>query len=410
MNSNIKQRAFTTLAATLLIGGVSIGSASAANAAEGDLSAFGDLGDIAQVDANVSLNNNNGSILDTTADVNVNLGDNQVIAPVAGIVNEAKANVNLNLTNPSQVSPSQPFVGTDANVYLGSPYVAQAVPVAPVSPVPAVVSAPAAEVSVALNAATNTADGILSNFTGDNQGGLTGSLVDGTANIRIGNLQPGQQYDFILYSDSDTQTEPTVLGTLTADATGFVVLALPAGLVNSGDGSGNGLLNADGDAVTDTTGIAAADSILRIAVLPGGAGVEGLTNGGSDVLGVLDGMVGWVDPVTGTPGDTPVGNDGNTGTDANNGGGAAAGGNNGNGSTGVLQNNGAVVPASSTLANMSTGTTAGMGAEAVQTRGFLDNLANTGAQKMGILLPIGGLLIAAGTALFFYRRKLGLSA
>lgn len=428
MNSKIQQRAFTTMAATLLIGGVSLGSASVATAAEGDLSAFGDIKDIAQVDANVNLNNND-SILDATADVNVNLGDQSVASPVTGTLNQVTADANVNLLNPSQVSPSQPLTSAYADVYLGSPSVGQALPATPVAPAPATapLSAPAAEVSVALNAATNTADGILANFTDANQGGLTGSLVDGAANIRIGNLQPGQQYDFVLFSDSDAQTEPTLLGTYTADATGVVLVALPAGLVNSGDGSGEGLLNADGDAVGDATGIGAADSLLRIAVLPGGlatggngsgtgdeAGDGGITVGGiaEDGFGVLDGMVGWVDPTTGN-GST----DGNSGSDgtADNGGvvagtdGNGNAGTNGNGTTGVLQNNGNAVPASGTLANMSTGVSPVTATEAAGTRSFLDNLANTGAQNMGTLLPIGGLLIAAGSALFFYRRKLGLT-
>lgn len=86
MNSKIQQRAFTTMAATLLIGGVSLGSASVATAAEAGLSAFGDIKDIAQVDANVNLNNND-SILDATADVNVNLGDQSVASPVTGTLN-----------------------------------------------------------------------------------------------------------------------------------------------------------------------------------------------------------------------------------------------------------------------------------------------------------------------------------
>lgn len=135
MNSILKQRAINTLATTLLIGGVSIGSASVASAAEGDLSAFGDAANIASVEANVNLNNNNNSLLDANADANLKLGDNSVLSPVAAPVKEATADVNFNLAQPSTVSPSRPLTQANADVYLGSPYVAPVAPV-PAAPVP----------------------------------------------------------------------------------------------------------------------------------------------------------------------------------------------------------------------------------------------------------------------------------
>lgn len=389
MNSAIKQRAFTTLAATALIGGAAVCSAPAASAATGDLTAIVDGGDVVQADANVNLNNTS-SIIDTAANANVKLGNNSLTAPVTNIVDSVSADAAVNLANPSQITQTNPLTTAVANVNIGTPYVAPA-------PAPAVapLAAPAAEVKVALNAATNTTDSILSNFTGENQGGLTGTLVDGAANITIGHLTPGKQYDFVLYSDSSNSTKPTLLGTATADANGLVTLALPAGLVNSGDGSQPGLLNLNGDTSGSATGVSATDSLLRIAVLPGGVGVDGLANGGQ---GTLDGMVGWVDPSAGISGN------------GSNGSAAVSGpANDGSNLLGTLQNNGNVIPASNTIANVP-GSINAEAAEAVKARGAADNLAETAAKNMGVLLPVGGLLLAAGSALFFYRRKLGLGS
>lgn len=447
MNSILKQRAINTLATTLLIGGVSIGSASVASAAEGDLSAFGDAANIASVEANVNLNNNNNSLLDANADANLKLGDNSVLSPVTAPVKEATADVNFNLAQPSTVSPSRPLTQANADVYLGSPYVAPVAPVpaapvpAPVAPVPAApeaVSAPAAEVSVALNAATNTVDTVLRSLTGDNQGGITGTLVDGTANIRIGNLQPGQQYDFLLYSDNSADGQPGILGTYTADADGVVLLALPAGFGSSGDGSGEGLLEALGVFGLEGPETSAADSVTRIVVFPGGtallngnSGGDGTTGNNGSVDGEtpaediainpafngLDTMVGWIDPETGTnPGGNPAidepvtavpGNGGDSG--AGNGSGVPGDSNNGTVGleTGVLANHGTILPASATNSGI-TSTGINAASTPAQTRGVMDALANTGAANMAIFATVGGILLAAGV--FLLRRRIGINA
>ena len=411
MIQKLPQRILATAVTAALVSGTSIGFASVANAAESDPSV---LGGLVTADANVKLLNQD-SLANADANVNLNLGDNSVVQ-LPPLLNPITADANVNLAQPSTVSPSQPLSTANVDVNIGSnygvPYVAPApaVPLPaplPAEPAPAPVQAdPAAEVSVALDAATNTADGILSTFTGTNQGGLTGQLVDGTADIRIGNLEPNRQYDFLLYTDNNADTKPTLLGSATSNLEGFAVLALPSGLVNSGDGSGGSLLNLDGTAAGDSTGIAAADSVARIVVLPTGTGVT--DNVPTEDLGViLDNMVGWVDPATGASGS----NDGSASGNNSNGAGAAMGsgsnGANGSGAAGFLSGNSAAIPVNevASITPLSAET------KEVASKSLLDNLANTALPNTGIngigLLAIGGVLVGAGA--FLLRRKLGLT-
>lgn len=405
MIQKLPQRILATAVTAALVSGTSIGFASVANAAESDPSV---LGGLVTADANVNLLNQD-SLANADANVNLNLGDNRVVQ-LPPLLNPITADANVNLAQPSMVSPSQSLSTANVDVNIGSnygvPYVAPA-PAAPLPASPAPVQAdPAAEVSVALNAATNTVDGILSTFTGTNQGGLTGQLVDGTADIRIGNLEPNRQYDFLLYTDNNADTKPTLLGSATSNLEGFAVLALPSGLVNSGDGSSGSLLNLDGTAAGDSTGIAAADSVARIVVLPTGTGVT--DNVPTEDLGViLDNMVGWVDPATGASGS----NDGSASGNNSNGAGAATGsgsnGATGSGAAGFLSGNSAAIPVNevASITPMSAET------KEVASKGMFDNLANTALPNTGIngigLLAIGGVLVGAGA--FLLRRKLGLT-
>lgn len=409
MIQKLPQRILATAVTAALVSGTSIGFASVANAAETDPSV---LGGLVTADADVNLLNQD-SLAKADANVNLNLGDNSAVK-LPPLLTPITADANVNLAQPSTVSPSQPLSTANVDVNIGSNYGVPYVAPAPAVPLPAPLPAepapvqadPAAEVSVALNAATNTADGILSTFTGTNQGGLTGQLVDGTADIRIGNLEPNRQYDFLLYADNNADTKPTLLGSATSNLEGFAVLALPSGLVNSGDGSEGSLLNVDGATAGDSTGIAAADSVARIVVLPAGTGVT--DNVPTEDLGVIvDNMVGWVDPVTGASGS----NDGSASGNNSNGAGAAAGsgsnGANGSGAAGFLSGNSAAIPVNevASITPMSAET------KEVASKSMLDNLANTALPHTGIngigLLAIGGVFIGAGA--FLLRRKLGLT-
>lgn len=404
MIQKLPQRILATAVTAALVSGTSIGFASVANAAEPDPSV---LGGLVTADANVNLLNQD-SLVNADANANLNLGDNSVVK-LPPLLTPITADANVNLAQPSTVSPSQPLSTANVDVNIGSnygvPYVAPA-PSAPLTAPAPVQADPAAEVSVALNAATNTADGILSSFTGSNQGGLTGQLVDGTADIKIGNLEPNRQYDFLLYTNNNADTKPTLLGSATSNLEGFAVLALPSGLVNSGDGSGGSLLNLDGVATGDSTGIAAVDSVAKIVVLPSGIGVtDNLPTVDAGVI--LDNMVGWVDPATGSSG----GNDGKTSGNNSNGASAATGagsnGANGSGAAGFLSGNSASIPVNevASITPMSAET------KEIASKSLLDNLANTALPNTGInglgLLAIGGVLVGAGA--FLLRRKLGLT-
>jgi LPXTG-motif cell wall-anchored protein len=406
MIAKLPQKVLATAVTAALVGGTSIGFASAATAAEPDPSV---LGGLVTADANVNLLNQD-SLAKADANVNLNLGSNSSPVKLPPLLSPITADANLNLARPSTVSPSQPLSTANVDVNIGSGYVAPAAPLpapAPAAPAPAPVQAdPAAEVSVALNAATNTADGILSTFTGTNQGGLTGQLIDGTADIKIGNLEPNRQYDFLLYTDNNADTKPTLLGSATSNLEGFAVLALPSGLLPASSGSDSGLLNIDGNTAGETTGVAAADSVARIVVLPTGTGVtDNIPT--ADLGVVLDNMAGWVDPVTGASGS----NDGSSSGNDSNGAGAAAGsgtnGSNGSGATGVLNGNYTTVPVNevASITPMSAET------KEVASRGLFDNLANTALANTGIngigLLAIGGVLVGAGA--FLLRRKLGVT-
>lgn len=404
MIQKLPQRILATAVTAALVSGTSIGFASVANAAEPDPSV---LGGLVTADANVNLLNQD-SLVNADANANLNLGDNSVVK-LPPLLTPITADANVNLAQPSTVSPSQPLSTANVDVNIGSnygvPYVAPA-PSAPLTAPAPVQADPAAEVSVALNAATNTADGILSSFTGSNQGGLTGQLVDGTADIKIGNLEPNRQYDFLLYTNNNADTKPTLLGSATSNLEGFAVLALPSGLVNSGDGSGGSLLNLDGVATGDSTGIAAVDSVAKIVVLPSGTGVtDNLPTVDAGVI--LDNMVGWVDPATGSS----SGNDGKTSGNNSNGAsattGAGSNGANGSGAAGFLSGNSASIPVNevASITPMSAET------KEIASKSLLDNLANTALPNTGInglgLLAIGGVLVGAGA--FLLRRKLGLT-
>lgn len=401
MIQKLPQRILATAVTAALVSGTSIGFASVANAAEPDPSV---LGGLVTADANVNLLNQD-SLVNADANANLNLGDNSVVK-LPPLLTPITADANVNLAQPSTVSPSQPLSTANVDVNIGSnygvPYVAPA-PSAPLTAPAPVQADPATEVSVALNAATNTADGILSSFTGSNQGGLTGQLVDGTADIKIGNLEPNRQYDFLLYTNNNADTKPTLLGSATSNLEGFAVLALPSGLVNSGDGSGGSLLNLDGVATGDSTGIAAVDSVAKIVVLPSGTGVtDNLPTVDAGVI--LDNMVGWVDPATGSSG----GNDGKTSGNDSNGASATTGaGANGSGAAGFLSGNSASIPVNevASITPMSAET------KEIASKSLLDNLANTALPNTGInglgLLAIGGVLVGAGA--FLLRRKLGLT-
>lgn len=398
MIQKLPQKVLATAVTAALVSGTSLGFASAATAAEPDPSV---LGGLVTADADVNILNRD-SLANADANVNLNLGSNSSPVQLPPLLSPITADANLNLAQPSKVSPSQPLSTANVDVNIGSGYVAPAAPLpVPVPAAPAPVQAdPAAEVSVALNAATNTADGILSTFTGDNQGGLTGQLVDGTANIRIGNLEPNRQYDFLLYTDNNADTKPTLIGSATSDLEGFVALALPSGLLPASSGSDSGLLNLDSTVAGEATEAAAADSVARIVVLPTGTGVT--DNVPTEDVGViLDNMVGWVDPATGVSGS----NDGSASGNDSSGAAAGANGSNGAGTAGFLNGNSTNTVPVNEVASITP-----MSADKEATsRGLFDNLANTALANTGIngigLLAIGGVLVGAGA--FLLRRKLG---